>query len=179
MIHFICHDSLPTGHKLAASSLSTDVCKMCNSDRETVTHALRDCVKTKELLVLGAVDQNVVNGTQNTCKAWLEEAMQCNWIGFCWCGSKRSSQHGYCWDCAQAFLAGFSPAIERGWDQVIVEGDAISIVNPGLDLSLVGTHLREARCMLTQNSGFKVHYATRSANRVAQTLPHWALYWFF
>ncbi|KAK8617878.1 hypothetical protein V6N13_080783 [Hibiscus sabdariffa] len=49
---------------------------MCNSDRETVTHALLDCVKTKELLVLGAVDQNVVNGTQNTCKAWLEEAMQ-------------------------------------------------------------------------------------------------------
>ncbi|KAK8516684.1 hypothetical protein V6N12_049406 [Hibiscus sabdariffa] len=43
---------------------------MCNSDRETVTHALLDCVKTKELLVLGAVDQNVVNGTQNTCKAW-------------------------------------------------------------------------------------------------------------
>ncbi|KAK8978986.1 hypothetical protein V6N11_007447 [Hibiscus sabdariffa] len=39
---------------------------MCNSDRETVTHALLDCVKTKELLVLGAVDQNVVNGTQNT-----------------------------------------------------------------------------------------------------------------
>ncbi|KAK8613840.1 hypothetical protein V6N13_101596 [Hibiscus sabdariffa] len=66
MIHFICHDILPTGHKLAAASLSADVCKMCNSDRETVTHALRDCVKAKELLVLGAIDQHVVNETPNT-----------------------------------------------------------------------------------------------------------------
>ncbi|KAK9001629.1 hypothetical protein V6N11_083409 [Hibiscus sabdariffa] len=64
----LCHAMLEIGpgHKLAAASLSADVCKMCNSDRETVTHALRDCVKAKELLVLGAIDQHVVNETPNT-----------------------------------------------------------------------------------------------------------------
>ncbi|KAE8681243.1 hypothetical protein F3Y22_tig00111332pilonHSYRG00015 [Hibiscus syriacus] len=82
-----------------------------------------------------------------------------------------------------AFTEGIKLAIENGWNRVIIEGDAISIVNRLAnkrtekiqDLSTIGLLLNEARLLLTRAPTIKVHYVCREANRVAHTLAHWAL----
>ncbi|KAE8667347.1 hypothetical protein F3Y22_tig00112411pilonHSYRG00033 [Hibiscus syriacus] len=82
-----------------------------------------------------------------------------------------------------AFTEGIKLAIENGWNRVIIEGDAISIVNRLAnkrtgkiqDFSTIGLLLNEARLLLSRAPTFKVHYVSREANRVAHTLAHWAL----
>ncbi|KAE8736154.1 hypothetical protein F3Y22_tig00000132pilonHSYRG00024 [Hibiscus syriacus] len=82
-----------------------------------------------------------------------------------------------------AFTEGIKLAFENGWNRVVIEGDAISIVNRLAnkrtgkiqDLSTIGLLLKEARHMLVRVPTFKVHYVCRDANRAAHSLAHWAL----
>ncbi|KAE8666664.1 Protein NRT1/ PTR FAMILY 2.7 [Hibiscus syriacus] len=82
-----------------------------------------------------------------------------------------------------AFTEGIKLAFENGWNRVVIEGDAISIVNRLAnkrtgkiqDLSTIGLLLNEARLLLVRAPTFKVHYVCRDANRAAHSLVHWAL----
>ncbi|XP_039023287.1 uncharacterized protein LOC120155890 [Hibiscus syriacus] len=80
-----------------------------------------------------------------------------------------------------AFTHGIRLAIENGWNNVTMEGDAISVVyrlsnqttNKTHDISTVGLLLNETRSLLVDYPSFKVHYVSREANRVAHTLTQW------
>ncbi|KAE8686303.1 hypothetical protein F3Y22_tig00111069pilonHSYRG00029 [Hibiscus syriacus] len=84
---------------------------------------------------------------------------------------------------AYAFSQGVRLAVKNGWNNVIIEGDAILVVNrlanrtlnKTQDLSTIGLLLNEARSLLKANPSFKVHYVCRETNRVAHTLAQWAL----
>ncbi|KAE8707155.1 hypothetical protein F3Y22_tig00110387pilonHSYRG00987 [Hibiscus syriacus] len=84
---------------------------------------------------------------------------------------------------AVAFTEGILLASENGWNNVIIEGDAISIVyrlsnqvTKNLqDISTIGLLLNEARQILANLHFVKVHYVCREANRVAHSLAQWAL----
>ncbi|XP_039020531.1 uncharacterized protein LOC120152374 [Hibiscus syriacus] len=62
---------------------------------------------------------------------------------------------------AKAFTEGIRMAIENGRENVIIEGDAISIVNrltnQNEDLSMLGLLRNEAHALLESSSTFKVH----------------------
>ncbi|XP_039051361.1 uncharacterized protein LOC120192691 [Hibiscus syriacus] len=81
---------------------------------------------------------------------------------------------------AAAFTEGIRMAFENGWNKVVIEGDAISIVHRLAnqvtgkihDLSTIRLLLNEARQMLVRFLTFKVHYVCREANRVAHSLTH-------
>ncbi|KAK8564773.1 hypothetical protein V6N12_058355 [Hibiscus sabdariffa] len=66
--------------------------------------------------------------------------------------------------------------VERNWLDVVIEGDAISIVNrltnPILDLSIVGQHLKEAHSLLRQFPLLQIGSVNRLANKVAHSLAH-------
>ncbi|KAE8687139.1 hypothetical protein F3Y22_tig00111022pilonHSYRG00109 [Hibiscus syriacus] len=84
---------------------------------------------------------------------------------------------------AAAFTKGIRLASENGWNKVVIEGDAISIVHRLAnqvtgkiqDFSTIGLLLNEARQMLVRFPTIKVHYVCREANRVAHSLAHLAL----
>ncbi|KAK8715600.1 hypothetical protein V6N13_042930 [Hibiscus sabdariffa] len=80
---------------------------------------------------------------------------------------------------AWAFKEGVTMANENKWQHMIIEGDAISIVNrltnPGMDLSIPATILMETRQQIQRNLGYKAHYVRRTANGVAHSLAKWAL----
>ncbi|KAE8708292.1 hypothetical protein F3Y22_tig00110348pilonHSYRG00365 [Hibiscus syriacus] len=80
---------------------------------------------------------------------------------------------------ALVFTEGIRFASENGWNNAIIEGDAISIVyrlsNQSQDFSTIGLLLNEARRLLTDLPSLKVFYVSRDANRVAHTLAQWAL----
>ncbi|XP_039026895.1 uncharacterized protein LOC120160578 [Hibiscus syriacus] len=89
---------------------------------------------------------------------------------------------------ALAFIHRFRFAIENGRQQVLIEGDAISIVdrlaNRREDISIVGLLLNVVQEYIANNPSFKVLYLNRGANRVAHALATWALsrsnpYWFY
>ncbi|KAK8559320.1 hypothetical protein V6N12_042599 [Hibiscus sabdariffa] len=80
---------------------------------------------------------------------------------------------------AEAFLAGVVLATAKGWKQVVLEGDAIEIVNrlanSILDFSALGTQLKPVR-EATKNFIFSSFlYVNRIGNKIAHELAHWAL----
>ncbi|KAK8557899.1 hypothetical protein V6N13_008699 [Hibiscus sabdariffa] len=76
---------------------------------------------------------------------------------------------------ASAFEVGVNMALEIGWDRVILEGDALSIVNrlraQELDNSVASSYLGEARAALHTHPGFIVQHVMREANQAAHGLP--------
>ncbi|KAE8722230.1 hypothetical protein F3Y22_tig00014304pilonHSYRG00093 [Hibiscus syriacus] len=69
----VCHDALPTGHKLVTAGLGNRICPMCQSEVETALHALKDCLNVNEILVLSGLNSGCVDMQANTRKSWLEE----------------------------------------------------------------------------------------------------------
>ncbi|XP_038999271.1 uncharacterized protein LOC120124751 [Hibiscus syriacus] len=74
----------------------------------------------------------------------------------------------------EAVTRGLKFAIDNGWDNVIIEGDAITIVNKIVnwkdDVSIIGLLRNETHGMLSSNEGFKLFYVNRKANKTAHSL---------
>ncbi|KAK8501219.1 hypothetical protein V6N12_000338 [Hibiscus sabdariffa] len=75
---------------------------------------------------------------------------------------------------AQAFAEGIILVVEHRWDNVVIERDAVSVVNrlknPGVDFSVATTYLEQAKSILKERPGFEIQHVTRDANRVAHVL---------
>ncbi|KAL4368393.1 hypothetical protein GQ457_05G012340 [Hibiscus cannabinus] len=77
---------------------------------------------------------------------------------------------------ACTFSTGVRMAIAKGWENVVVEGDAMSIINrlkdPGQDLSVVAYFLVDTKAALQTHPGFIVQHIARDANRATHSLAH-------
>ncbi|KAL4324280.1 hypothetical protein GQ457_11G002870 [Hibiscus cannabinus] len=77
---------------------------------------------------------------------------------------------------ACAFATGIRMAIEKGWENVVVEGDSMSIINrlkdPGQDLSVEASFLVDTKAALQTHPGVMVQHVARDANRAAHYLAH-------
>ncbi|GMI64939.1 hypothetical protein like AT3G09510 [Hibiscus trionum] len=69
-----CHEALPTGKRLLEVGLGDSVCRLCTQDIETTVHALRDCLRVKEILELSGVSSRIHNGGHMSLKEWFEDA---------------------------------------------------------------------------------------------------------
>ncbi|KAE8656267.1 hypothetical protein F3Y22_tig00117005pilonHSYRG00280 [Hibiscus syriacus] len=43
----LCHEALPLGSKIKQANLGDDICPLCNSELESVLHAIKDCPNSK------------------------------------------------------------------------------------------------------------------------------------
>ncbi|KAL4352719.1 hypothetical protein GQ457_06G011920 [Hibiscus cannabinus] len=75
---------------------------------------------------------------------------------------------------ACAFTEGVRMALRNGWELVIVEGDALGIINSlneaSLDDSVAGTYLTEAWKVAQDKEGLCFHHVNREANQAAHKL---------
>ncbi|KAK8621803.1 hypothetical protein V6N13_081236 [Hibiscus sabdariffa] len=75
---------------------------------------------------------------------------------------------------AYAFQEGVKLTLNKVWQQVVLEGDAIGIVhrlaNSGLDLSTPAAILDVTQKRLRSNTEIKIYYVRREANMVAHNL---------
>ncbi|KAL4368823.1 hypothetical protein GQ457_05G010890 [Hibiscus cannabinus] len=80
---------------------------------------------------------------------------------------------------ACAFEAGFLMAVSKGWERVIIEGDALAMVNrlctERPDYSVTGSFLTETKVRLKGHPDFAVQHVAREANTVAHVLAHHSL----
>ncbi|KAK9002795.1 hypothetical protein V6N11_060375 [Hibiscus sabdariffa] len=80
---------------------------------------------------------------------------------------------------SSAFEIGVSMAVANGWENVVIEGDAITVVNrlssERPDCKVAGSFLTKTRAMLCENLGFVVRHVAREANRVAHELVNHSL----
>lgn len=68
------HDIFPSYEKI--SSIRKEVnsnCPRCESDKETLIHAMRDCPRARAVLVYGGLNNKVLEGTYSRCVDWLED----------------------------------------------------------------------------------------------------------
>ncbi|KAK8478144.1 hypothetical protein V6N11_063381 [Hibiscus sabdariffa] len=73
-----------------------------------------------------------------------------------------------------AFALGIAMAIDNGWNQVIIEGDSMGIVNRlrtnAEDCSVAATYLAQAKVDLRTHEGILIQHVAREANRAAHEL---------
>ncbi|KAE8710980.1 hypothetical protein F3Y22_tig00110317pilonHSYRG00041 [Hibiscus syriacus] len=129
-------------------------------------------------------EQSVINSSMEFKNVGREAAIgivACDHHGFVVGGVARKVASPQNAESAEAmtFSLGIQFACEQGWDRVIIEGDAFSIINriniQHDDLTVVGLSLRETKAVLDIHPNFKVCYTNRLANRVAHSLAQWAL----
>ncbi|XP_012488118.1 uncharacterized protein LOC105801351 [Gossypium raimondii] len=69
------HDILPTYENI--SRIRRDLNSMCpryGIERETLIHALRDCLSARVVLRYGGLNQKLLEGTYDRCMDWVEDA---------------------------------------------------------------------------------------------------------
>lgn len=72
----VIHDSLPINVKIASvNTEASKLCPRCNLVEETSIHAIRNCPKARDILVLGNVDGILLEKPWDACIDWLEEMM--------------------------------------------------------------------------------------------------------
>ncbi|KAK8624291.1 hypothetical protein V6N13_065639 [Hibiscus sabdariffa] len=80
---------------------------------------------------------------------------------------------------ACAFAAGIQMVVANGWENMIIEGDAIAMVNrlcnERPDFSVVGSYLAETRALLAAHPTLRVRHVARLANTVAHEMAHHCL----
>ncbi|XP_039008464.1 uncharacterized protein LOC120136527 [Hibiscus syriacus] len=196
----LCHEALPSGEKLKQNRLDDawnllgEFKQVSNPfaclSRETPPHRIRKWSKSAQ----GFIKINV-NGafSQESYKAVMGVVARDS-NGMVHGGMAKQIDPPNTTESTKAFAftQGIRLAIENGWNNVLIKGDAISVVNrlsnrllnKTQDVSTIRLLLNEARSLLDDSPSFKVHYVYREANRVAHRLAQWALsnhnpIWFF
>lgn len=71
------HDILPTNAKIATINKNFDrTCFHCGSAEESSIHALRDCPKARNMLMLEGLDARLIEKGWDRCIDWLEDALR-------------------------------------------------------------------------------------------------------
>ncbi|KAE8662552.1 hypothetical protein F3Y22_tig00113302pilonHSYRG00055 [Hibiscus syriacus] len=70
----ICNDALPTGSKLFVVRLNDGVFPMCLSKPESIFHALKNCPKSRVIILLSGIPSLILDWEGSSCKQWLEAA---------------------------------------------------------------------------------------------------------
>ncbi|KAK8637030.1 hypothetical protein V6N13_064460 [Hibiscus sabdariffa] len=194
---------LPVGHRVKATSLGDGVCKLCGIEVETLLHAMRECRCTQEVFEHNRwVHSNQLIPTRLVLEyaqiVKVRGQIKVNVDG-AWIAAKRdatirviaSDHHGLVINgCARriegvhnaetveacAFEEGVRMAIANGWENVVIEGDALGIVNrlkaTKLDHSVAVTFLTETKETLRVHAGFQIQHVTWEANRTAHEVAH-------
>ncbi|MBA0851281.1 hypothetical protein Goshw_016840 [Gossypium schwendimanii] len=73
------HKLLPTKDKIASIHQTNDrECFKCGEKRETLIHALKDCLNARAIRTIGGLDGIIINSELSSCIDWLEEVMRNN-----------------------------------------------------------------------------------------------------
>ncbi|KAK5786021.1 hypothetical protein PVK06_040646 [Gossypium arboreum] len=73
----ICYYILPTYNNIARirqEFLTT--CPRCNSCKETLIHAMKDCPKVREILMIDGLNNRLIDGRYERCIDWLEDILR-------------------------------------------------------------------------------------------------------
>ncbi|MBA0556557.1 hypothetical protein Golob_026646 [Gossypium lobatum] len=71
------NEILPTNTKIATIRPTVNsTCQQCGADKETLTHAIKDCPTARETLVCGGLDNKLVRNEFDSCIDWLEATMR-------------------------------------------------------------------------------------------------------
>ncbi|KAA3470358.1 reverse transcriptase [Gossypium australe] len=71
------HEILPTYDKITSiRSGFNSLCPRCGIERETLIHALRDCLKARAVLEHGGLNNRLLDEKFTRCIDWIEEAMR-------------------------------------------------------------------------------------------------------
>ncbi|KAK8617283.1 hypothetical protein V6N13_080200 [Hibiscus sabdariffa] len=80
---------------------------------------------------------------------------------------------------ACAFATGVRLAVDKGWENAIIEGDSLSIIHRLLgsdqDFSVAASFLVDAIAALKEHPGLKIQHVARDANQTAHSLAHFRL----
>ncbi|KAK5836255.1 hypothetical protein PVK06_012029 [Gossypium arboreum] len=73
----ICHNILPTYDNIARirPDFST-ACPRCNSGEETLIHAMQKYPKVREILMIGGLNNRLIEGRYERCVDWVEDVLQ-------------------------------------------------------------------------------------------------------
>ncbi|KAE8734922.1 putative pentatricopeptide repeat-containing protein [Hibiscus syriacus] len=155
----VFHEAIPTGSKLLAANLDGGICQLRNKLKHEKILLPPKVVHDYAKFILSDLQSLPIQrpapvAPERTC--WIRPPHGCLKIDVD----------------GRAFTEGVNLAIENGWDSIIIEGDARSIVqsltNNNPDLSVTGLYLEEARCLLASHPNIKV-FTRRDANTVAHT----------
>lgn len=73
----VSHNLLPTSSKIAAlNPLTSSLCPKCGEADETLTYALCDCPKARNVLVHGGIDGRILSSGWTTGVDWIESMMR-------------------------------------------------------------------------------------------------------
>ncbi|MBA0754628.1 hypothetical protein Gogos_022354 [Gossypium gossypioides] len=71
------HELLPTKDKIASIRQTNNrECFRYGEKRETLVHALKDCLNAKAILTIGGLDGRIINSDLSSCIDWLEKLMR-------------------------------------------------------------------------------------------------------
>ncbi|MBA0633851.1 hypothetical protein Godav_029794 [Gossypium davidsonii] len=71
------HELLPTKDKISSIHQTNDrECFKCSEKRETLIHALKDCLNAKVILTIRGLYGRIINSELSSCIDWLEEVMR-------------------------------------------------------------------------------------------------------
>ncbi|MBA0869540.1 hypothetical protein Goshw_029771, partial [Gossypium schwendimanii] len=71
------HNILPTLDNIARICQGiNNICPRCNNSEETLIHVMKDCPKTREILVAGGLNNSLLNRSYINCIDWLEDAFR-------------------------------------------------------------------------------------------------------
>lgn len=71
------HNLLPTNSKIdVVNPITNSLCLKCRVVEETLTYALSDCTKIKEVLIHGGVERRIFSSDWTTCIEWIESTIR-------------------------------------------------------------------------------------------------------
>ncbi|KAE8735408.1 hypothetical protein F3Y22_tig00000340pilonHSYRG00340 [Hibiscus syriacus] len=128
----LCHEALPAGSKMKQANLGDGFCPLCKQELELVLHAIKDCPVSKKFLSMSGLPQEI-NVDRAFCKDARVAAIGVvarDMHGMVIRGLAKKINHSFMAESteAEAFSQGIRFAHENGWNNVIIEGDVISIV---------------------------------------------------